>query len=79
MPEFIPHYVRFIVYGHDGHYQVAYSHRLGADKARGFAYDAAQLVLGSVVGVRTEHSGEGLQYHEDELINFDPMKWVVTH
>jgi hypothetical protein len=72
MPEYIPHYVRYIVYGQDNQYQVAYSYLLGADKARGYAFDAAYLVQGSVTGVYTEHTSEGLRYHEEEVANYHP-------
>ncbi len=82
MPEFIPHYIRFVVYGKDPSvvedipqvtrdYQTAYSYLLGKEKAYGFALDAARLVGGRVMGVYTEHTDRGLQYHEVELCNFE--------
>ena len=72
MPEFIPHYIRFVVYGKDHFdYQTAYSYKLGKEKAYGFALDAARLVSGRVVGVYIEHTDRGPQYHEDVLCNFE--------
>ena len=71
MPSYEQCYVRYIVYGADNEYQVAYSTKLGNERAYGYAYDAAKLVSGKLIGVYTEQSSIGLLHHEDTLANFE--------